>query len=153
MSSRGQLTARAWEESATESESWGKQIPSALANPTPDTVTQAGQPQPSGGYIRNVKLHRTISAQHPHESQRGRGGGVMGKEVTSTCPYIAPKGRRRHSAYASLLLLPPSPISVLEQKTSRRVSEARQRNHCGNGAGLHFFRKEECNQTSNYTVT
>lgn len=37
------------------------------------SVTQASPSLSSllRGYIRNVKLHQTISAQHPHESQRG----------------------------------------------------------------------------------
>lgn len=88
---KGQLVAQTWEK-AKESVSWSKQIPSLLANPTPSilTVTQASRSLSSllRGYIRNVKLHQTISAQHPHESQGekeeeegGRGGW---REVTST---------------------------------------------------------------------
>lgn len=68
-----------WEK-ARESVSWGKQILSVLANPTPRHcvyVCDTGKPLPLlRGYIRNVKLHQTISALHPHESQteRERGG-------------------------------------------------------------------------------
>lgn len=50
-------------------------------------MTQAGPKLCSllRGYIRNVKLHQTISAQHPHESQREGGGR---REVTSTSPIL-----------------------------------------------------------------
>ncbi len=50
----------------------------SVGKPYPPTlsVTQASPSLSSllRGYIRNVKLHQTISAQHPHESQRERGG-------------------------------------------------------------------------------
>lgn len=47
----------------------------SVGKPYPPTVTEASRGLCSllRGYIRNVKLHQTISAQHPHESQREEG--------------------------------------------------------------------------------
>lgn len=98
---KGQLVAQTWEK-AKESVSWSKQIPSLLANPTPSilTVTQASRSLSSllRGYIRNVKLHQTISAQHPHESQGEKeeeeGGQRRMERGNVNDPWILARARR-----------------------------------------------------------